>query len=51
MTKENLLKFKEIYEKNGDTENLQKVLKNLETYEPKEENVLEKISANKKGKK
>lgn len=36
MTKETLLKFKEIYERRGNKTQLAKVLRNLEAYEKKE---------------
>lgn len=36
MTKETLLKYKKIYEGNGDTKNLSRVEKALEAYEPQE---------------
>lgn len=53
MTKETLLKFKAIYEKNHDKHNLARINKSLLVYEkkPEEKNILEKISEEKKAKK
>lgn len=49
MTKQNLLKFKELFEKRGMTKELEKVNKTLERLEvkPITKNILEKLSEEK----